>query len=153
MTAPTFSLSITLNTPNMRSGDDVQRALALTGAEIANRFDGLTLPPYIGGPIRDSAGPKGREVGGFRMKTPEQIADDVMEANHFRSYQMATGEEVAAWLTAAVEADREQREVAFDALDHMLNAWGDFDGDVPAFIQAWADHFNEGREVPEWASA
>lgn len=64
MTAPTFNLSITLKTPNMRSGDDVQRALALTGAEIANRFDGLTLPPYIGGPIHDSAG---QQVGKWEV--------------------------------------------------------------------------------------
>jgi hypothetical protein len=56
MTAPQFRLSLTLNTPHMRSGDDVQRALALTGAEIANRYDGLTLPEHIAGPIHDSTG-------------------------------------------------------------------------------------------------
>ena len=56
MTTPSFHLHITPNTPQMQSGDDVQRALALTGAEVANRYDGLTLPAHIGGTIHDSNG-------------------------------------------------------------------------------------------------
>jgi len=65
MTAPTFALRLTLTAENMRSGDDVQRALALTGAEIANRFDGLTLPPHIGGQIHDRTG---KAVGEWRIE-------------------------------------------------------------------------------------
>ncbi len=51
-----FTLTIRLNSPHMRSGDDVQRALALTGAELANRYDGLTLPEHLTGTIHDSTG-------------------------------------------------------------------------------------------------
>jgi len=55
---------------------------------------------------------------------------------------------------AAVELDRAQRTISFDALDHMLNAWETREvEDASAFIQAWVDHFNEGTEVPEWATA
>lgn len=57
-----------LNTPQMRSGDDVQRALALAGAEIANRYDGLTLPAHIGGTIHDS---NGTPVGEWRVTDKE----------------------------------------------------------------------------------
>lgn len=62
----TFILTIDLGSKNMHSGDDVQRALALTGAEIANKYDGLTLPLYIDGKIHDS---HGREVGQWRIDT------------------------------------------------------------------------------------
>lgn len=65
MTAPTFALRLTLNDSEMQSGDDVQRALALTGAEIANRFDGLTLPPHISGKIHDRTG---KTVGEWRIE-------------------------------------------------------------------------------------
>lgn len=56
MSTTTLRLTLSLDSEDMRSGDDVQRALALTGAEIANRWDGLTLPEHIGGVIRDRTG-------------------------------------------------------------------------------------------------
>lgn len=64
----TLTLTLTLGTEHMRSGDDVQRALALTGAEIANRYDGLDLPLYIDGKIHDSAG---RPVGQWHIDQEE----------------------------------------------------------------------------------
>lgn len=65
----TFHLQITLDADHMRSGDDLQRALALTGAELANRYDGLTLPDYIGGQIYDS---HGNEVGEWKITDKEE---------------------------------------------------------------------------------
>lgn len=64
MTTPTFTLSIRLDTDHMRSGDDLQRALALTGAELANKYDGLDLPEYITGTIHDS---QGKAVGQWQI--------------------------------------------------------------------------------------
>lgn len=60
----TLTLTLHLDHENMRSGDDVQRALALTGAELANRYDGLTLPTEISGTIHDS---NGKAVGAWEI--------------------------------------------------------------------------------------
>lgn len=60
----TLTLTIQLDREHMRSGDDVQRALALTGAELANRYDGLTLPTDIDGVIRDN---HGKQVGSWQI--------------------------------------------------------------------------------------
>lgn len=65
---PTFRLQITLDREHMRSGDDLQRALALTGAELANRFDGLTLPEHLTGTIHDNTG---RQVGTWKIADRE----------------------------------------------------------------------------------
>lgn len=96
------------------------------------------------------------------MKTPEQIAQQVIE-NFDADNQTPEGERVGfgilvdedlvTWMIDAIEADRAQRRIPFDTLDHMLNAWGSYDGDVSGFIEAWADYFNEGTEVPDWAKA
>lgn len=61
----TLTLMIRLDHEHMRSGDDVQRALALTGAELANRYDGLTLPTGIGAPIHDNTG---KRVGAWSIE-------------------------------------------------------------------------------------
>lgn len=71
MNAPTFTLSIRLDREHMRSGDDVQRALALTGAELANRYDGLTLPEHLTGTIHDSTG---QEVGSWKVTDNQEDA-------------------------------------------------------------------------------
>lgn len=67
----TFILSIPLTPTGLHSGDDVQRALALTGAELANRYDGLTLPDHLTGTIRDN---HGAAVGTWSTK-PALTAD------------------------------------------------------------------------------
>lgn len=74
----TFNLSITLDPAAVHSGDDVQRALALTGAEIANRFDGLTLPDHLTGTIRDAGGAQVGTWSTAPTQTAEQIADAIM---------------------------------------------------------------------------
>lgn len=48
-----------------------------------------------------------------------------------------------------VELRESAPRVAFDALDHMLNAWESYTGEVDSFIQAWADHFNDSAELAE----
>lgn len=67
-----------------------------------------------------------------------------------RHYAQATSADSFA---AAIEADRAQRRIPFDTLDHMLNAWENYSGDVSGFMDAWLDHFNEGVDVPDWAKA
>jgi len=62
-----FRLEIHLGNDAMKSGDDIQRALALTASAIADRFGGLCMPES-GGIIRDA---NGNRVGGWEM------ADDV----------------------------------------------------------------------------
>lgn len=76
MTTTTFHLSLSLGSESMRSGDDVQRALALVGAELANRFDGLDLPDYLGGAIRDRRGEKAGEWE-TTINGPQSLPDGV----------------------------------------------------------------------------
>lgn len=52
----TFSLSITLDGAGMRSGDDVAGALAGVARQLAAEFDGLTLPEYAAGSVKDTSG-------------------------------------------------------------------------------------------------
>ena len=108
------------------------------------------------------------------MKTAEQVtvakaaAQSVIDANSLEQEdgenplaalgwamggQMEYEDALTRFAAAAIEADRAQRRIPFDTLDHMLNAWEGYDGDVSGFIEAWADHFNEGTEVPDWAKA
>lgn len=62
-----FRLEIRLGNDAMKSGDDIQRALALTASAIANRFGGMSMPES-GGIIRDA---NGNTVGGW------ETVDDV----------------------------------------------------------------------------
>lgn len=61
------------------------------------------------------------------MKTPRAIAAEVMDANNFRDYQEATGEEVRKWLEDAITADRAQRPIittlANDDRDIEVGIW------------------------------
>ncbi len=58
-----FRLTITLDGEHMRSGDDVALALTKAAADIANRWDGLTLPEDSG-LIHDHAG---RRAGTWKV--------------------------------------------------------------------------------------
>lgn len=87
------------------------------------------------------------------MKTPQEIANGIAMRWVGSIYDAAEVQAVVDGIVEGIEADRAQRRVTFDALDAMLAAWNEDISDVPAFIQAWADHFNEGQEVPEWATA
>lgn len=60
----TLTLTIQLGSEHMRSGDDVQRALALTGAALTNQYDGTILTDYIDGQIHDSTG---KQVGTWQI--------------------------------------------------------------------------------------
>lgn len=85
------------------------------------------------------------------MKTSEQIAATAANSAGHRSSE--EWERIYAAAIGAVEADRAQRRTSFDEIDHMLNAWESYDGDVSGFIGAWVDHLNDGAEVPDWAKA
>lgn len=78
MTAQTFHLTITLGSEQMRSGDDVHRALSLVGAGLANRFDGLDLPDYLRGMIRAKGGEVVGAWGTDERETAEEIASAVL---------------------------------------------------------------------------
>lgn len=55
-----FELSVSLDTPAMRSGDDLAAALRTVAATLANRYDGLDLPEVLpdtqGTTIQDTDG-------------------------------------------------------------------------------------------------
>jgi hypothetical protein len=94
------------------------------------------------------------EVRPSMQRTPEQIADDIAALPEFASLtDEDLGRSVEAMIVRGIEADRAQRRTSFDEIDHMLNAWENFDGDVPGFIQAWVDHLNDGDDLPDWATA
>lgn len=52
-----------------------------------------------------------------------------------------------------VDRSMKHRTISEDAVDHMLNAWESFDGDVSAFVRVWTSYFVDGEEVPDWALA
>lgn len=86
------------------------------------------------------------------MKTPEQIAREASAT--LKDFPDVPSEhDLRQAMITAIKTDREQRRITFDTLDHMLNAWENYDGDVSGFMDAWLGHFNEGADVPDWAKA
>lgn len=101
----TFHLSITLDPATaMHSGDDVQRALALTGADVANRFDGLTLPEHLEGVIRDTNGNAVGQWSTAQTQTAEQIADSFAGVGHALDWE--DGPKRRAYIIHAVHMAR-----------------------------------------------
>ncbi|MBT2484795.1 MULTISPECIES: hypothetical protein [unclassified Microbacterium] len=99
----TFHLSITLDPATVHSGDDVQRALALTGAELANKYDGLHLPDHLTGIIRDA---NGNAVGTWSTGTPPVILTEsiALAAAEDYSAEGSTSEQsVGRWAREFVE--------------------------------------------------
>lgn len=83
------------------------------------------------------------------MATAEESARAFIGADALAGIGYERDLEVA---TKAIEHDRAQRRISFDALDTMLNAWETREiDDVSSFIEAWLGYFTDGTEVPEWA--
>lgn len=92
------------------------------------------------------------------IKTSTEIAGElfdaaftVYESDRFEDgrtdVEECSADYIREQMRAAIEADRAQREVTFEALDNLLAAWENYGGDVSAFMQAWLEHLNNGTEI------
>lgn len=99
-----FRLSLTVTGDATLTGDDVHRALSLTGADLANRYDGLTLPDHLTGTVRNA---DGQPLGTWSTEpqpTAEQIADSFAGVGHALDWE--SGPKRRAYLIQAVRIAR-----------------------------------------------
>ncbi|WP_406245864.1 hypothetical protein ACI7YT_12550 [Microbacterium sp. M] len=106
-----FRLTITLGNDAMQTGNDIADALSESSAQLAGRYgvDYLDEWTGLGAGIFDANGNRvgrwGIERGSDR-RSPEQIAQSVLDAHAIRPDWKRSGEQIAGLLAEAVRAAR-----------------------------------------------